>query len=77
MNADDALERVRAILAGQGRVLDEPVRVSSGSVRTGGWFSPGRKTWVVWTHTHQRGGNRVFEFDAETGELLKDHVLPR
>lgn len=77
MTAEDALERARSIYAEAGKTLGTDVSVRSGSVRTGGWFSPRRKTWIVWTHPTQRGGNRVFEFDAESGELLKDVVLPR
>jgi len=59
------------------KTLGEDVSVRPSHVRTGGWFSPRKQIWVVWTNATQRGGNRVFEFDAESGEQLKDFVLPR
>lgn len=77
MTAEEALDRVRTIYAEAGRTLSDDVSVKPGQRRTGGWFSPRRKTWIVWTNPSLRGGNRVFEFDAESGELLKDFVLPR
>jgi hypothetical protein len=77
MTAEEALARVRTIYAEAGRALSEDVSVRSGHIRTAGWFCPRKKTWVVWTNTTQRGGNHIFEFDAESGELLKDFVLPR
>jgi hypothetical protein len=71
------IQRVRTIYAETGKTLGEDVSVRPSHVRTYGWFSPRKQTGVVWTNTTQRGGNRVFEFDAESGELLKDFVLPR
>lgn len=77
MTAEEAMERVRTIYAESGRTLSEDVSVRPGDMRTAGWFSARKKTWVVRTNTNLRGGNRIFEFDADSGELLKDFVLPR
>lgn len=79
MTADEALQRVRAIHAESGMTLGDNVLVQPSFVRTGGWifFGTRKKTWVVRTDAARRGGNRIFEFDAESGELLSDVVTPR
>ncbi|MBC7501530.1 MAG: hypothetical protein H7315_13685 [Herminiimonas sp.] len=35
------------------------------------------KTWVVITHMDRKGGNKVFEFDAESGALIKENLIRR
>jgi hypothetical protein len=77
MTSEEAIQRVRAIYAETDKPLSDDVRVQACYVSTGGWLSPKRKAWLVRTNASLRGGNRVFEFDAETGELMKEVVLPR
>lgn len=80
MTADEALQRVRAIYAESGTTLGDDVLVQPAFERTGGWIFFGgtrKKRWVVRTDAMQVGGNRIFEFDAESGELLSDFVTPR
>lgn len=77
MTSDEAIQRVRALCEEAGQPLDEDIWVGPGHISVGGWFSPKRKTWLVRTDASRRGGNRCFQFDAETGELMKKWVLPR
>jgi hypothetical protein len=77
MTSEEAIQRVRAIYAEAGKPLSDDIRVAAGLVSTGGWFSPKRKTWVVRTDASRRGGNHFYQFDAETGELMKEGILQR
>jgi hypothetical protein len=77
MTSEEAVRRVREIYAGSGKPLGEDVMVQPGFVPTGDLRSSERKTWIVRTNALRRGGNRLFHFDAETGELLKEVLLPR
>lgn len=77
MTAEEAIQRVREIYADTGKTLSEDVMVQPGVASAGGWFSPRKKTWIVRTNAWRRGGNRVFHFDTETGELLQEVLWPR
>lgn len=77
MTSEEAVQRVREIYAESGKPLGEDVMVQPGFVPTGDLRSSERRTWIVRTNALRRGGNRLFHFDAETGELLKEVLLPR
>lgn len=83
MTRDEACKEALAICVAQG--LDAG-QVVTAYARGGGalsfirsLFSKGKagKSWIVITHMHRKGGNRVFEFDAETGELIKESLIAR
>ena len=77
MTREEVLDRVREMSAANNWPLNEHVSVHQEDAKTGLLFGKVTKTWVVKTDVNRRGGNRVFEFDDETGELRRCFVLPR
>lgn len=76
MTKEDVLERVGQIYAENGWTMPtENISVHLQEIKTGFIFRKiKQRIWHVMTNVGFRGGNRIFEFDDATGELLK-HVL--
>jgi hypothetical protein len=77
MTREEALERVREISEKNNWPLTDHVSIHHDVVRPGLFFGRAKKIWIVKTDVNLRGGNRVFEFDDTSAELLRCFVLPR
>ncbi len=76
MTSEDVLDLVRKIYAENGWTMPaENISVHLQTIKEGLFFPKVKqRIWHVKTNANRKGGNRLFEFDDETGELLK-HVF--
>ena len=73
MTSEDVLNLVSKIYTQNGWVMPtENISVHLQTIKEGWLFRKVKqRIWHVKTDANRKGGNRLFEFDDETGELLK------
>ena len=82
MTRDEAREKAMAICAQQGLDCGRQLTAYASGGERSFWRAfflkeKKRKSWIVITNMNRKGGNKVFEFDAETGELIKESLIAR